>query len=90
MEGIDRTQLEVPAEDVKNGNCLRLVDDKAPVLRIIAKRRVATHPHALCLRGGDLVANALPGYLAFELRKRQQHVEGQSAHRGGGVKRLRH
>ena len=41
------------------------------------------------LGGGDLVANALGGDFALELRKRQQHVEGQAAHRGGGIELLR-
>src|SRR5262249_31160980 len=38
--------------------------------------------------GGDLVPNALGGHLALELCKRQQHVQGQSAHGGGGVELL--
>ena len=36
----------------------------------------------------DLVADALGGDLALELGKRQQHVQRQPAHRGGGVELL--
>jgi hypothetical protein len=39
---------------------------------------------------GDLVADALAGDLALELRKRQQHVERQASHRRRGVELLRH
>ena len=41
------------------------------------------HPERRCLlpyRGGDLVADTLADDLALELRKGQQHVEGQSPH----------
>src|ERR1019366_5029892 len=41
----------------------------------------AAHPHALGLRRGDLVANALARDLALELGEREQHVERQTPHR---------
>jgi hypothetical protein len=41
------------------------------------------------LRGGDLVADALAGYLALELGEGQQHIEGQPSHRGRRVELLR-
>jgi hypothetical protein len=40
-----------------------------------SERHIAAHPHALFLRRGDLVANALAGDLALELGEREQHVE---------------
>src|SRR6202011_5347594 len=52
--------------------------------------RHATHPHALLLRGGDLVADALSCDLALELGEGQQNVQGQATHRGRRVELLRH
>ena len=46
---------------------LRLIHDQFAVLDVIAERHVAAHPHALFLRGRDLVADALAGDLALEL-----------------------
>ena len=43
----------------------------------------------LLLRCRDLVADALARDLALELGERQQHVQRQPAHRGGGVELLR-
>jgi hypothetical protein len=51
------------------------IHDKLAVLDVIAERRQAPHPHALLLRGRDLVADALAGHLALELREREQHIE---------------
>src|SRR3546814_5873307 len=55
---------------------------------IIADLHRAAHLHALLLRCGDLVANALAGDLAFELREAEEDIERQPTHRGGGVERL--
>ena len=57
---------------------------------VVAERRQAAHPHALPLRGGDLVADPLAGDLALELGEGQQHVERQPAHGGRGVELLGH
>jgi hypothetical protein len=46
--------------------------------------------HALPLRRGDLIADSLAGDLALELGERQEHVEGQPPHAGGGVEGLSH
>src|SRR6516225_8784323 len=43
----------------------------------------------LLLRGGDLVADALADDLTLELRKGQQHVQGQATHRRRRVELLR-
>jgi hypothetical protein len=43
------------------------------------------------LEAGELLGmSERPGDLALELGKRQQHVEGQPAHRGGGIELLGH
>ena len=57
-------------------------------LRIVAERHVAAHPHALLLRGGDLVADPFAGDLALELGKGQQHIERQPPHRARGIELL--
>jgi hypothetical protein len=44
-----------------------LFDHQLMVCDLIAKRDVSAHPHALLLRGGDLVADALARHLALEL-----------------------
>ena len=44
----------------------------------------------VCELLADLVADALGGHLALELREAQQHVQRQPAHAGRGVERLGH
>jgi Tetracyclin repressor-like, C-terminal domain len=63
---------------------------KRAVFDPISERDRAAHPDASLFRGGDFVADALAGNLALELRKRQQHVEGEPSHAGGGVESLGH
>ena len=70
--------------------CLCLVDEELAVLGPVAERHDAAHPHALLLRGRDLVADALGRDLPLELGEGQQHVQRQPAHRGGGVELLGH
>src|SRR5438093_2410878 len=70
-------ELAITGEDAAHGLRLGRVDDK----RVIAERYVAAHPHALLLRGGDLVADPFAGNLALELGKGQQHIERQPPHR---------
>src|SRR5712671_3084994 len=74
----NRAEFGITAKN--NANDLRLTLDhhKLTVLRAIAERRDAAHPHSLSLRGGNLVADALADDLALELRKGQQNVEGQT------------
>ena len=64
------------------------VHDQLAVAQVVAERHGPSHPHALALAGGDLVADALASDLALELREGQQHVERQPAHAGGGVELL--
>ncbi len=80
--------LEIKPEDGAHGLGFCLVDDQRAVVGLVAERHEAAHPHALLLRGGDLVPDALAGDLALELGEGQQHVERQPAHRGGGVELL--
>jgi len=50
---------------------------------VVAQRWHTAHPHALALRGGDLVPDsARPFTLALELREGQQDVECKASHRG--------
>jgi len=69
--------------------CMLLDEDRRAPFGVAAKRRSSAHPHAFGSGGGDVVTDALGRDLAFELREAQQHVQGEPAHAGGGVERLR-
>ena len=86
----DRAKLGVAPEDHPDSRRLGFADDQLPFPDVVAERHIAAHPHALGLRRGDLVANALARDLALELGEREQHVERQTPHRGRGVELLRH
>src|SRR6266481_3734665 len=81
---------ELTIKDEYTAYRLRLgrVDDERARARVIAERHNTAHPHALLLRGGDLVADPFTGDLALELGKGQQHIEGQPPHRARGVELL--
>ncbi len=81
-------ELEIAAEDGPDPLGLGFVDGDLAVPGVIAKRRHAADPETLALGGRNLVPDPLGGDLALELGKRQQHVEGQPPHRGGGVELL--
>ena len=85
---VEAAKLEIAAEDGPDAVGLGFIDGDLSVLGVVAQRRHAADPKALALGGGDLVPDALGGDLALELGKRQQHVEGQPPHRGGGVELL--
>ena len=51
-------ELTIQPEDAADNFGLGGIDDERALVRVIAKRHVAAHPHALLLRRGDLVANA--------------------------------
>src|SRR5690349_14994699 len=59
---------------------LDLVNNETSVLQTIAERHAATHPHALGLRGRNLVTDALAGDLALELGEGEKHVQRQASH----------
>ena len=86
----DRAEFDIAAKNEAHGFRFAVDDDELAVLRLIAERRHPAHPHPLLLRGGDLIADPLADDLALELRKGQQHVEGQAPHRGRRVELLRH
>ena len=58
------------------------------LLGVVAQRGHAADPEALALGGRNLVADPLGRDFPLELGKRQQHVQGQTTHRGGGVELL--
>jgi hypothetical protein len=63
----DRAEGEVAVEDMPDRLGLRFVDHKLPVDGVVAERHRSAHPHALLLRGCDLVADPIGGDLALEL-----------------------
>ena len=75
---------------VRTRSASSLIDGDLSILGVVAERRHAADPKALALGGGDLVADALGGDLALELGKRQQDVQRQPPHRGGGIELLGH
>src|SRR5438477_11300009 len=83
-------ELTIESEDAAYRLGLGRVDDERALARVIAQRHIAAHPHALLLRGGDLVADAFAGDLALELGEGQQHVERQASDRARRVELLRH
>ena len=87
---VEAAELEIAAEDAPDAVGLGFIDGDLAVLGVVAQWRHAADPQALALGGGDLVPDAFGGDLAFELGKRQQHVEGQPSHRGGRVELLGH
>src|SRR5207237_4258072 len=60
-------ELTIESEDAAHRVGLGRVDDEGALARVIAERHIATHPHALLFRRGDLVADALAGDLSLEL-----------------------
>src|SRR5467141_2579196 len=83
-------ELMIKGEDTTHGLSLGRVDDERALARIVAERHNTAHPHALLLRGGDLVADPFAGELALELGKGRQTIEGQPPHRARGVELLGH
>jgi hypothetical protein len=84
----DAAQFQVALIDVPDRLCFGRIDDQPPLAKVIPKRRHAPHPHPLFLGSRYLVPDALTGDLPLELGEREQDIEGQSAHRGGGVELL--
>jgi hypothetical protein len=54
-------ELTIKGEDAAHGLGLGRVDDERAFVRVVAERHVAAHPHALLLRGCDLVADPFAG-----------------------------
>ena len=68
-ESRSRAMLGVAAEDVTYQRSFTVVDDELAFDHVVSERRDSAHPHAFGLAGGDLVADAFAGDLAFELRE---------------------
>ena len=83
-----RADLQEALEDRPDDSRLGSVYHQLPVLHDVAEGHVAAHEHALLPRRPDLVADALGGDLALELREAEQDVESEPAHRGRGVEPL--
>ena len=88
----DASDFEVPLEQAPGELGLLFHNMERPVLYAIPQGNRASHPDALALGGGDLVADALARDLPLELREGQQHVQRQPPHavrRIEGQSRLR-
>ena len=46
------------------------------------------HPHSFAFRGSYLVSDSFARNLPLKLCEGQQHVQGQSSHRTGGIELL--
>ena len=75
LQGRYRSQSQVLTEDFLDDSGALRVNHQLPVIEIVTQRHCATHPHALLLRGGDLVADPFSRNLPFELGEGQQDVE---------------
>src|SRR5262245_1949083 len=62
----------------------------ATLLEFVSQRHHSADPEPLALGSRHLVANALRSDLSLELRKREQHVQSESAHRRRRVELLGH
>src|SRR5271156_3000261 len=90
LDSAHAAELTVEREDAAYGLGLGRVDDERALARVVAQRHIAAHPHALLLRGGDLVADAFAGDFPLELGKGQQYIQRQAPHRARRVELLRH
>src|ERR1700724_3591231 len=64
------------------------LDRQLPVPKLVAEGNDSPHPHALALRGSNLVTDALARHFPLELREGKQNVESQPSHGSGGVELL--
>ena len=85
-QGAHGTEFKITGEDRSYGLGLFRHDHELLVHATVAKRHRPSDPNALSFGGGDLVVHPLADHLALELGKGQQHIEGEPAHAGGGVK----
>src|ERR1019366_48465 len=84
----DASQFEVPFIDLLNPLRFFFNDYQPAIADVIAEGTEASHPHTLFLGGSNLVADPFARHLALKLRERQQHVQCEAAHRGGGIELL--
>src|SRR5262245_30700939 len=76
-QGIHAAEFEIAPVDQSDLFGLTLHDGNLAVIHVVAEGEGTADPEALALGGCDLVPDPLRGDLAFELRKRQQHIERQ-------------
>src|SRR4029077_1431096 len=62
-------EFTIKGEDALHDLGLGRVNDEGRLSRVVAEAHNTAHPHALLLRGGDLVADPFAGDLALELGK---------------------
>ena len=86
LEPHHAAKLKVAPEELAN----ELRDVKGAIFHPISEWDSAAHPDASLFRSGNFVPDALARNFALELRKRQQHVEGQTSHAGGFIEGLGH
>jgi hypothetical protein len=67
LEPHDAADLEITPKEISDESGMLLDNMERPVLDPVTERYDASHPDALPLRGGDLVADTLAGDLALEL-----------------------
>src|SRR5260370_1683174 len=67
LELSNATQFQVQSKDPAYRFGLGWIDDQLALADVVAERRIAAHPPAFLLRGGDLVADTLAGDLALAL-----------------------
>src|SRR4029077_715473 len=90
LEQAYAAELAVALEDMSDGRGFGFNHNELAVAHLVAERDRTPHPHTLALGGRNLVADALAGYLALELREGEQYVEGQTSHRSRRVELLRY
>ena len=87
-DGDHRAEGAIKLEDNSDDRRFLFVDHQFAIDDLVTERHNTADPHALLLRRGDLVTDALAGDLAFELGEGEQHVERQPPHAGRGVEGL--
>jgi len=85
----DRPALDEPPEYETDSIRGRPVDHELLVHDLVAEGRAPADPHALLLRGVDLVDDAGPDHLALEFRKGDENVEDHPPHWRRRVELLR-
>src|SRR6266478_1003252 len=88
LDPLNVFEFQKQVKDRPDGHGLGFIDGEGPLLSVVTDGYPASHPHALLLGCGDLVADPLTRDFALELRKGQKDIEGKAAHRGGRIELL--
>src|SRR5262249_52165075 len=78
---VDTAEREIPTKDRADPLSLLFDDGELAILEFVSQRHHSADPEPLALGSRYFVANALGGDFPLELRKREQHVESEPAHR---------